>query len=121
MVERRIDVLEIGSLTIEEAVRWADGVAGSAAWLAAHVLEPGPSSASAIPAGRVWGLHLLASDGRADRAQVQDRLRAERPLARQAARRLNAIAFPAVAYAALANAAPAAPALSPLQKRLRLL
>jgi phytoene synthase len=118
MIDARLDGLDRPRLGLDEATAWADAVAGSAARLAAVILDPGAPADAALPAGRIWGLRWLAIRERVDAAEVAGRIRDDFPDARRAARRLGAAAFPAVAHATLARAAPGG---SDLGRRVRLL
>lgn len=116
MIDARIDVLDRASLTPEEALQWADAVGGSAAALAAKILDPASARDAASPAGRAWGVVLLRRAGLArDDANT---LRSTLGAANQAARALSVAAFPAALPAALARARDDA---SDLEKRVRLI
>jgi phytoene synthase len=104
MVLSRIAAIDHPRLDAGQAVAWADGVAGSAASLAAHILDPASPADAAGPAGRLWGLRRLVVLGLAEADDIAPLIRETLPLARREARRLSARAFPAVAQATLARA-----------------
>jgi phytoene synthase len=130
MIEARIEAIHTPVLADEAAMyRHIDATAGTLMGLAATILDPTALSAAAQPAGRAWGLAGLARLRRVgvdrlpkawDEAEVRSRARAASAEARAAARQLPVTAFPAVAYATLANAYAAGRTPSELEKRLRL-
>ncbi len=103
MIHARIAALDQPRLDGARALAWADGVAGSAAGLAARILDPRSPADAATPAGRLWGLRRLIGLGAADRGDLVPLIRETLPLARREARRLRPRAFPAVAHATLAR------------------
>jgi phytoene synthase len=121
MIEARIEVLELASLDFPQALAWSDAVGGSAALLAAMILDGDAPCGAAIAAGRVWGLALLARQALVDRVAVAGWLRGGLAEARREARRLGVAAFPAVAHATLARDLFLARDDSPVVKRLRML
>lgn len=121
MIDARIEVLGKPRLDLDEAVRWADAVGGSATTLAARVLEPGASEEAALAAGRVWGLVLLKRAGMVDGPAFHSRLEQSLEEARRATRDLGALAFPAVVCATLARGDLRATQPSSTGKRLALL
>jgi 15-cis-phytoene synthase len=121
MIDGRIDVLERSSLDLPQALAWSDAVGGSAALLAAMILDHGAPSEAAIAAGRVWGLVLLARQSLVDRTAAAGWLGGGLAEARREARRLGVSAFPAVVHATLARGLFQAREDSPLVKQLRML
>ena len=106
MIDARIAVLDKTALQLGEAIVWADEVVGSAASLAVRILDPRATADAAVIAGRLWGLSLLRARGRANASELTDRIAADLPAARAAARALGVAAFPAVAHATLAQRSP---------------
>jgi phytoene synthase len=97
------------------AISWADDVAGSAAWLAARILDPAVPEAPVCLAGRLTGLAMLARSGLSVEGMAE--LVAEtREGANRVITTISAQAFPAVAAGALARYAGA----SELSRRLHL-
>ena len=103
MIDARIAILDKPKLDVTESLAWAGDVAGSAAALAAQILDPRGAPDAAIPAGRLWGLALLRARGSADVAGLTAQIISNLPAARAAARTLSVAAFPAVAHVALAR------------------
>jgi phytoene synthase len=105
MIDARYRELDEAPMNEAEALEWARGTGGTAAELAAHILDPTQPAESANAAGAAWALARkgLAIQGAAE--------------ARADARKLSAAAFPAVAHAALVLN----PAGSELARRLRIL
>ena len=120
MVDARFQLLGRSHLETDEALAWAAAAEGSAARLAAQILDPAGDSGLAGPAGVVWGLMLLRRSGRAGGPEFDHRMRQELGDARAAARRLSSLAFPATIVAALARADLRSPSPSELEKRARL-
>jgi len=106
MIDARVRELHDGS---GDLLQWAGDSAGSAAVLAAHILDPKGPADAARPAGAAWAL------ARREGASP-DAVRQALTAARAHARRVSVAAFPAIAHAALA----ANPQASELAKRLRL-
>ena len=104
MIDARVEPLD-------DFVRWADAVGGSATVLAARTLDPAVDIVAATLAGRVWGLLRLRREGRGP-------IDLAGPLgeAARAASRISVSAFPAIACATLGRA----PKSSPLEVRGRL-
>ena len=121
MIDARIDTLEPASLDLPQALGWADSAAGSAAVLAAMILDADAPAEAAVAAGRVWGLVLLVRLGLVDRRAAVGWIGGGLAEARRDARRLGVAAFPAVAHATLARGLSEAGEDSPLVKRLRML
>ncbi len=107
MVEARIEALDQPRLDWAGAVRWADGVAGSAAMLVARILDPRAPAESAALAGRVWGLAKLVEMNRVEAVAAAAWIVADISRASHHARALGSAAFPAVAHATLARDGPA--------------
>ena len=103
MIEARIDVLDQIALDGAAAIRWADWTEGSAARLAAGILDPHAPAESAQPAGKAWGLALLMRSGQADRSELAKLLAQALSEARSCARKLGVQAFPAALPARLAR------------------
>ena len=120
MIEGRIESLESPELSIDQAATWASATAGAAAELVARILDPRAPEGAASPAGEVWGLSVLAREKRIATTSARERILALTPRARDAGRRLEVSAFPAVAHAALARQALRGET-SEMSKRLRLL
>ena len=120
MVDGQIDTLELATLDAEAAVRWADATQGSAARLAALVLDPATDAAAAASAGRAWGLALAGRGGLAPRETVSATLRSALADARTAGRSLSVAALPAALPARIARFDLAGRAPGPLAKRLSL-
>jgi phytoene synthase len=118
MIDGQIDALEAGALDAAAAVAWADAVEGSAAHVAAMILDPGTPADAAAPAGRAWGLALLLRAGLASRELLEQPLRDALAEARTAARSLGAAAFPAVLPARLAHYSLAGREPGPFARRL---
>lgn len=108
MIDARIAVLDKPKLDLAGAVAWAGDVGGSAAALAAQILDPASRPAAAIPAGRLWGLNLLRARSSADAAGLTVHIISDLPAARAAARTLGLAAFPSIAHATLARRGPEA-------------
>lgn len=129
MIEARMEAID-ASVADEAAVyRHIDTTAGMLMGLAASALDGTASSAATQAAARAWGLAGLARLRRTgvdrlpkawDQAEIRRRVRAAMAAARAAARDLPVAAFPAIAYATLANTYAAGRAPSELEKRLRL-
>ena len=130
MIEARLDAIDTPVLADEAAVhRHLDATAGALMSLAASVLGGAASQAIVRPAARAWGLAGLARLRRAgadrlpkvwDEAEVRSRVRTATVQARAAARDLPVAAFPALAYATLANTYADGRAPSELERRLRM-
>jgi len=120
MIDARIRMLGRSRLETDDALAWAAGAEGSTARLAAHILDPAGDSGLAAPAGLVWGLVLLRRSGRANGPGFDHCLRQALGEARQTARRLSTIAFPAALVATLARADLGSRSPSELEKRARL-
>jgi phytoene synthase len=129
MIEARIEAIDAPVVDEAAVYRHVDATAGMLMGLAASALDGTASSAATQAAGRAWGLAGLARLRRTgvdrlpkawDQAEVRRRVRAAMAAARAATRDLPVAAFPAVAYATLANTYAAGRAPSELEKRLRL-
>lgn len=120
MIDGRIAVLDLALLDADEAVRWADATQGSAARLAAAILDPAAPAEATAPAGRAWGLTLLRRGGRVAAADVDAPLRQALAEARAGARRLGVAAFPAVLATRLARYDLAGRTPGPLRRQLSL-
>lgn len=120
MIEGEVAALERERLDEAAAVAWADAVQGSAARLAAAILDPVAPAEAAVPAGRAWGLALLARAGLVERAVTDAPLRLALAEARAAARRLSPAAFPAALPARLARFEASGKAPGPVRKQLAL-
>jgi phytoene synthase len=121
MIDGQVAALDSARLDGAAALAWADAVQGSAATLAARLLDPAAAAEAAAPAGRAWGLALLVRAGLAERADVAPALRAALAQARASARRLSAAAFPAALPARLARFDAAGRTPGPLRKQLALI
>jgi len=103
MIDGQIELLGAAILSAAEAVAFADAVEGSAARLAAAILDPASPPEAAGPAGRAWGLALVFRAGLAPADTIRPPLRAALAEGRTAARRLSVSAFPAALPARLAR------------------
>jgi phytoene synthase len=121
MIDGQAAALDAPKLGEAEALAWADAVQGSAAQLAATILDPASPAAAAAPAGRAWGLALLLRSDRAERAALAAPLRAALAEALRAARRLSPAAFPAALPARLARFEAAGVTPGPARKQLALI
>jgi phytoene synthase len=129
-IEARIEAIDTPAPADEAAVhRHIDATAGALMGLAATILDPTMSAVATRPAARAWGLAGLARLRRTgvdrlpkawDDAEIRRRVRSAMTDARVAARQLPVAAFPAIAYATLANTYAAGRTPSDLEKRLRL-
>jgi phytoene synthase len=115
MIAARRDALFTPVADRAGAIAWADDVAGSAAWLAACILDPAVPDAPVRLAGRLTGLATLARSGLNFKGMAE-LLADTREGANRAIATIPAVAFPAVAAGALARHADA----SELTRRLRL-
>jgi len=120
MIDARIGSLGQTAFTESEAIDWADRVGGAASMAAAEILEVG-ASATARPAGRLWGLKLLVESGLVSRATVAPWIGSRWRGARLAARRMSIASFPAVAHVALVRRWSRGDDGSPTMTRFRLL
>jgi 15-cis-phytoene synthase len=118
MIDGQIEALGEISLDRAAALGWADAVEGSAAILAAAVLDP--STPAAAPAGRAWGLALLLRSNKAPAEVIRPLLRDALGEARRAAKGLSVAALPAALPARLARFDLTGKAPGPLAKRLSL-
>ena len=116
MIDARYRELSADPMKLGEALEWADGTAGSASVIAAHVLDPAADRDKAAAGGRAWAIgRLIGTAGLAgpDVAGVLQR-------ALDAAQGLEAAAFPAVAHANLARVRARGRRPSDLEARTRL-
>jgi len=120
MIDARIEALDHPTMNGEAAGRWADGVGGSAAVLAAAMLDPAAEAEAARPAGQAWGLGWLARSKRAAPDVVRPLLRAALEEAKASVRRLSVAALPAALPATLARADLAGRSPGPMARRLSL-
>ena len=121
MIDGQIEALNAAALEGDAAVAWADAVEGSAARLAAMILDPETRADLAGGAGRAWGLTLLRRAGLTPNDSVAAPLRAALAEARAATASLSVAALPAALPARLARQDLAGRASGPLAKRLALL
>ncbi len=101
MIDGQIAALEI-ALDAAAALAWSDAVEGSAARLAAMILDPAAPVEATSAAGRAWGLALLGRAGRASPQFLQPPLAEALRDARRTARSLSVAALPAALPARLA-------------------
>jgi phytoene synthase len=120
MIDGQIETLDLARFDEATAIAWADAVEGSAAGLAATILDPASPSAPAEAAGRVWGLALLRRSGRADDDVIRPSLRGSLGEARQMAKALSVAAMPAALPARLARFDLAGRQPGPLAKQFNL-
>ena len=121
MIDGQIEALDMADLDQTAALAWADAVQGSAASLAATILDPASPAAPAAVAGRAWGLALLHRAGRAGAGVVWPLLRNALGEARKLAPTLSVAALPAALPARLARLELAGRQSGPLAKRLSLI
>lgn len=120
MLDGQIEVLAPAALDAPAAVAWADAVEGSAAQVAAMILDPDAPPQAAAPAGRAWGLALLLRGGLVSRETLAPPLRAALGEARAAAKSLGVNGLPAALPARLARFDLAGRKPGPLSQRLAL-
>jgi phytoene synthase len=121
MIDGQIEALVLPALDGPAALAWADAVEGSAASLAATILDPATSADAAAAAGRAWGLALLLRGVLADRATIAPLLREALAEARLGAKSLSVAALPAALPARLARFDLAEVSPGPLRKQLTLI
>ncbi len=114
MIDGRYRELDPEPLQAAEALTLARDTAGSAAALAARVLDPAADLDAAATAGSTWGLARLVGAGKGGGAGL------DLAAARRAARSLSVPAFPAVLHATLAGPRAAGRAVADLEARTRL-
>jgi len=120
MIDGHIAAIDQMQLDAAAALAWADAVEGSAAVLAATILDPAASADAAAPAGRAWGLALLGRAGLAAPLVLGPPLRQALAEARTGARSLSIAALPAALPARLARFDLAGRNPGPLAKQLSL-
>ena len=120
MIDGQIEALELSTFDEPAAVAWADAVEGSAAKVAAAMLDRAAPAEAAAPAGRAWGLALLLRAGLAPREIIAPPLRTALTEATASARSLGVAALPAALPATLARADLAGRRPGPLAQRLAL-
>ncbi len=103
MIDARIAILDKPKLDVAESTAWAEDVGGSAAALAAQILDPRRPPDAAIPAGRLWGLAMLRALRLSDPDDIARTIAFDLRAAQAAAGALSVAAFPAIAHAALAG------------------
>jgi phytoene synthase len=101
MIDARREAMFADAMDEAAAVAWADDVAGSAALLAGHRLDPGADDAPLRLAGRAFGVALLLRSGRLAPDVAVSLLRRSLADANAALPTLSPRAFPAVAHATL--------------------
>jgi phytoene synthase len=121
MIDGQIAALDTPTFDGDAALAWADAVEGSAAGLAAMILDPAAPVPAAAPAGRAWGLALLLRAGLAERETVAGVLATALADARAAGRSLTPKSFPAALPARLARFALTGRAPGPLRRQLSLI
>jgi phytoene synthase len=119
MIDGQVAALESPTLAAAAAVAWADAVEGSAARLAAAMLDPAADAEAVALAGRAWGLALLLRAGTAGRDVVGGPLRTA--LAELRRRKFSVAALPAALPARLAWFDLAGRDVGPVRKRLSLI
>ena len=117
LVDARYRELDPRPMTMEEALEWADGTGGGCAVLAASILDPASSPDAARAGGGAWSIGRLVRTAGLALDAARDPLEARL----KAARGVTALAFPAVAHAALARVRAQGRAPSALGDRLRLM
>lgn len=118
MIDGQVAALDFPALDPPQALAWADAVEGSAARLAAAVLDASADAEAAALAGRAWGLALLLRAGTAPRDAVEAPLRDA--LAALRRRNLGVAVLPALLPARLSRFDLACREPGPLGKRLSL-
>ena len=103
MIDGQIEALDAAAPSSADALAWADAVEGSAARLAAMILDPAAPAEAAAPAGRAWGLALLLRRGLATREALAAPLAEALAAARAGAGSLGVAALPAALPARLAR------------------
>lgn len=103
MIDGHAALLGAATLSATEAVAFAEAVEGSVARLAVVILDPEAPPEAALPAGRAWGLALVARAGLAPLDLIRPLLREALGEAAAGARRLSVAAFPAALPARLAR------------------
>lgn len=111
MIDGRYPELDKLRMDPKDALTWARDTAGQAGEIAASILAPGADPGPARAVGAAWALARRAADAPALQGTADTALRG----AREAVRKLDEAAFPAVAHAALIGRR-----RGPLADRLRL-
>lgn len=114
MIDGRYRELDPEPLSAADALALARDSAGSAAALAALILDSDADGTAATTGGAAWGLARLIGAGKAPAARL------DLAPARTAARKLSVPAFPAVLHAALASPRAQGRTISDLESRARL-
>jgi phytoene synthase len=120
MIDGQIDALD-HQFDEAAAVAWADAVEGSAAILAARIIDLDTPAEAAAAAGRAWGLALLRRAGAAPSEIVDPLLVGALRQARRSARSLSVAALPAALPATLARFDLAGRTPAQLRKQLSLI
>jgi len=127
MIDARYRELDATPMSKEDAVTWAHGTAGSAAWASLEIIAPAfvEYSATAIGWATLWGMGQLQLR-RALAETAQPEFDAELDLCLAEAKTIERKstppeAFPAVAHATLARAYRNGRVPGPVEKRLRLM
>lgn len=97
LIDARYRELDPAALTETEAMDWARDTGGRCARIASGLLDPASDRDAAEVVGGAWTLSWRA----ADQPDLALLAQAQRHMAQEAARRISAQAFPAVAHAAL--------------------
>jgi phytoene synthase len=121
MIDGRIDTLGSAELPIEDALRWSEAVAGSAALVVGVILDPIAAHSTTAAAGALWGLSVLARAGKTRRAAAATHIAAVLPGVARDAARLSPKAFPAVAHATLVRDLARPGNRRPLMRQARLI
>jgi phytoene synthase len=121
MIEGRIEALGAAELTLAQALRWSQQVAGSAASLVGTLLDPLASQTTLANGGALWGLAALVWAGRTGRAEAAAHVAESLPGVARDAARLSPRAFPAVAHATLARVLAGIGRQGPLVRQARLI
>jgi phytoene synthase len=120
MIDARVEALDRSRLDRTGAAGWAEAVGGSAAVLAARILDPEAPPEAAVPAGKLWGLAMLNHRGLIAPELSARELTSALADASRAARKLGVAAFPAVIYATLLRGQVGTREAGALANRLRL-
>ncbi len=117
MIDARYRELDAAPMNLADALQWADGTGGAAAFAAARALDPKADEARARAGGRAWAIgRLMGTAG-----LTGDGAQAALSEALAATRGLSVVAFPAIAHATLARTRAKGQRPTELEARARLL
>ncbi len=106
MIDARFDALDPVPMGPDELDRWALAVGGSAAEIAARILDPAAAAAAVSAAGRIWGLVMATWELNTEPGQITRLLKLAFMEAEPQVASISAAAFPAVVQATLARGGP---------------